>query len=416
MRIRALRAQAEFITSNAPYPAIVGGLGSGKTEGAVLRILRLIKEDPRANIFYGMPTHDLLELRAIPGMEEALDKHGMEYTFHTSKKTIFVKGHGNIIFRSYDNPKRIVAFEVAHAIVDEIDTLEKTKAGVVWRKISERVRQITPFMEQHRAKNSIGCVTTPDQGFGGLVYNKWVEEKTDNYVLIKASTYDNPFLPDGYIDQITENYDPQMREMYLSGEFVSLTQNKQFWAYDRLKHDTDMTIDSTTPLILIAIDFNVGGTVTTIWQRSGDKLIAVDEIVGQNTQDAIQKIASKYPYAQKIGYPDASGRNESANADLSSIALLEEAGWRIDAPQSNPSVRASINSVNNLLSKDRLFINTSTCPQLADAVERIGYKKGKPEKFDTHPAPDDFTDGLRYICHRVYPSTRPTYTAKITGT
>jgi len=416
MDITLLKAQANFIMSKAPYPAIIGGLGSGKSEGALMRILVMMLEDKQANFFYGMPTYDLLDLRAIPGMEAILERHGLQYTTNASKKTISVKGYGKIIFRSYDNPKRIVAFEVAHAIVDEIDTLDKVKAEHVWRKITERVRQKTPFMVATRKQNTIGCVTTPDQGYNGLVYDKWVKNKTDNHELIKASTYNNKFLPHNYIDQIKENYDPKMAELYLNGEFVSLNENKQFWAFDRAKHHSDEVLHENTSLIYISIDFNVGGTVTVIWKRVGDILIAVNEIVGQNTQDVIAKIDVAYPHAQKVGYPDASGRSQSANADLSSIALLEQAGWRIDAPSANPSIRESINSVNNRLSKGKILINTMTCSLLAEALERLGYKNGKPEKHEEHPSIDDFGDNIRYIVHRLYPTQRVSYTVGMSGT
>lgn len=401
--VKLLPHQYDFCYTDQTNPAIVGGLGSGKTRAGTIRLILLMLDDPQIDTMYLMPTFDLLKLRALTGFEEDLHALGLSFTVNKSSMVISIKDHGNIYLRSYDNPERIIAFEVGHVIVDEIDTLNKEKASLVWRKISERVRQDTIL-----GYNTIGCVTTPDNGLSGFVYDRWVKNKTKGYELIKASTYDNKFLPEGYTDQILANYDPILADLYLKGEFVSLTQNKQFWAFNRERHHSDLELNEDDTLISYAIDFNVGGTCFVFFKRDGDKLIAVKEGVGNQTQDAILKIDSMSK-AKKVAFPDASGGNESANADLSSLGLISQAGHRINAPKANPSVKASINAVNNLLAKDRLLVNTLQCPMLTEALEALGYDdKNRPEKFDTHPSIDDFGDLTRYICNRLYPVRRPT--------
>ena len=403
--IDVLKHQKEFIESKATNPSIIGGLGSGKTEAGIIRIILLTLID-KVNTLYMMPTFDLLRLRALPGVQETLINIGVPVETIVNKSSMYIEliGYGRVYFRSYDNPDRIIAFSVGHCIVDEIDTLNKEKASLVWRKVTERVRDHCPST----GFNTIGCVTTPDQGLNGFVYDRWVKNKKDGYELIKASTYDNTFLPAGYTDQILANYDPILADLYLRGEFVSLTQNKQFWAFNRVKHHSDEVLNGDETLIQYAIDFNVGGTCFVFFKRAGDKLIAVREGVAMNTQDALTKIDA-ISDAKKIAFPDATGGNESANADITSLGLIKNARHRVNAPAANPSVRASINSVNNLLSKDRLLVNTKECPLLTEALESLGYDdKNKPEKFNTHPSTDDFGDLTRYIVHRLYPVRRPT--------
>lgn len=404
-----LSHQHEFITSEEPNPAIVGGLGSGKTQAGTDRLIALMIDDPKVNTLYAMPTYDLLVLRAVSGVIESLELMGLRYSYNVSRMTISINGLGKMIFRSYDNPKKIVAFEVGHAVVDEIDTLEKEKAAEVWRKISERVRQTTPRMKELNKPNSIACVTTPDQGISGFVYAKWAKNPAAGYVLIKASTYDNPFLPDGYTDQILNNYDAILADLYLRGEFVSLNQNKVYWAFSRDKCHSSEIITKNDPIIYYGQDFNVGGNVTIIFKIIGRSVHAVGEVVTMTTQEIPIKLKAKYGDKKYIAYPDASGGNESANAPKSSINLLQDAGHRIDAPNANPAIRDRINAVNGLLSHNRLFINTLQCPMLTDALEAQGYdKNGKPEKYDEHPAIDDYNDALGYFIHRRYPIQRPT--------
>jgi hypothetical protein len=224
--IKLTRPQYRFIFSKAKFPAIVGGLGSGKSQGGTYRIATLMLGDPGINCAYYFPTYDLINLRGIPGLIKDLETLGVtDYSINKSSYTVNIKGYGDVIFRSYDAPERIVAYEVAHSVVDELDTLNKEKAALVWRKVVERNRQDC----SHEQGNTVGCVTTPDQGQFGFVFEKWGGvELQEGYELIKASTASNPFLPDGYIDAIIKNYDEDLAKLYLEGEFVSLSQRTVF--------------------------------------------------------------------------------------------------------------------------------------------------------------------------------------------
>jgi hypothetical protein len=194
MNIALTKPQETFIFSEAPHPAMVAGLGAGKSQAALTRLILKMLAEPGINTAYMMPTYDLIRLRAIPGAEEVLDAVGIGYTTNRSEYRVNVNGYGDIIFRSYERPERIVAYEVAHSITDELDTLNKEKASFVWRKVSERNRQ------KCKGLNTIGNVTTPDQGINGFTYDRWHKNPKEGYELIKAPTSSNPFLPDGYIE------------------------------------------------------------------------------------------------------------------------------------------------------------------------------------------------------------------------
>ena len=219
VRLKLTEPQSQFVNSESKFPAIIGGLGSGKSQGGTYRIIKLMLEDPGINCAYYFPTYDLINLRGIPGLIKDLEAIGKHCTHNKSTFTVSIYGYGDVIFRSYDNPERIVAYEVAHSIVDELDTLNRDKAELVWRKVVERNRQEC----NHVSGNTVGCVTTPDQGQMGFVFEKWgAEPLQEGYELIKASTYSNPFLPEGYADNLLKNYDEDLARLYLEGDFVSL--------------------------------------------------------------------------------------------------------------------------------------------------------------------------------------------------
>jgi len=397
--------QREFVFSKAKSPALVAGLGAGKTYAATMRFVIQMMQEPGINTLLGMPTYDLLKLRAIPGFEEALDLIGLPYKTNKSDYAIEIIGYGKIYFRSYDRPERWIAFEVAKTLLDEIDTLPKAKAELVWRKATERTRQ------RCKSGNSIGAVTTPDQGVNGFVYDKWVKKKQPGYEIIKASTMSNPYLPDGYVQQILDNYDPLLAQMYIEGDFVSLSDKKVYHFFDRKKHHKDREMLPNDKLH-ITIDFNIGGCCSNVFIIDGDTPIAVDEFVSHDTYDFVNNLYKYKDYKLTV-YPDASGKANKTNAIASDLDIITNAGYQVDAPNANPFVRDRINCVNAKISHGQFYVNTIKCPELTTALETQGYTdKGVPEKFDDHPAIDDWVDATGYFIHRRYPISKP-YSGKM---
>jgi PBSX family phage terminase large subunit len=401
MSLPLLEYQERFAFSDARFPSIIAGLGSGKTRAGTARALIKMAQTPGDNIGIFLPTYDLLKLRAMPGMMEDLEMCGINYTVNKSDFRIDVPGLGFIIFRSYDRPERIVSFEVAHSIVDEIDTIKREQAKLVWRKITERTRQKT------KGDNSIALITTPDQGFSGFAYQHVITNDSEHHETIRAKTTDNPFLPAGYVEQIRSNYDPILAEMYINGEFVSLTQNKVYHFFNRQQHHADRVITEQDSVLHIGLDFNIGGCCAVVFVIDAGQPVAVDEFVSHDTRDVINNVQSRYTSKRCIIYPDASGRAGRTNASESDIAMIERAGLMVDAPNANPAVRDRINAVNGLLSHNRLLVNTDKCPQLTFALESQGYTdKGEPEKFNDHPSLDDWNDAAGYFIHQRYAINR----------
>ena len=87
--------QEEFAFSEAQFPAMIAGLGAGKSRASTIRLLLLMIENMEhtgkgINTLYTMPTYDLLRLRAMPGIEEDLTSLGLEFKVNKSEYSIFV--------------------------------------------------------------------------------------------------------------------------------------------------------------------------------------------------------------------------------------------------------------------------------------------------------------------------------------
>lgn len=390
--------QEDFLFSEAKFPAFVAGLGSGKTHAGIMRlIVKLITE--RVPVAFYSPTYDLLRLRVLPGVEETLTQFGLSFTTNQSKWTIETP-FGVIMLRSIDTPQRIISYEVAHSIIDELDTLPKDKAALVFRKVVERNRTPTS------TANTVGVVSTPDQGCSGFLYERWGHHRPDHDTII-APTSSNPFLPAGYIKQIETNYDPLLREIYLQGGFVSLSREKVYHSFQERNNTTDKTLSHDDRELLISVDFNVGGCVSTVGFMDDGVLNIVDEFVSQNTFDFVTRVKKHFGNKNITIFPDASGRQRSTNSSASDIAIIEHAGLMIDCGNTNPFIVDRVNTVNGMFANNKLKINKERCVKLVNALKNQGYdRKGQPEKFTEHPGIDDYVDSLGYMVWRIFGLSR----------
>jgi hypothetical protein len=411
------KPQFKFVTSSSRFPAFVGGYGSGKTEAGITRTLSYKLKYPFLNVAYYLPTYDLINLIAFPRIEEILNRLKLEYRANKNDKVISISGCASIILRTMDRPEKIVGYEVADSVIDELDTMPQDKAYDVWRKIVARNRQKKPDGD----KNTVGVCTTPE-GFR-FVYEKWKKDPFDGSELIRASTYSNELnLPEGYIDSIKNTYPDAMLQAYLNGEFVNLAHGCVYPDFDRQLNGCDSIYSAGEP-VHIGMDFNVGKMSASVHvSRDGDPH-AVDEFHGYlDTPHIIAAIVEKYWSKERscsiFIYPDASGGNrKSSNASESDIALLRQAGFTVLANKRNPFVRDRIAAMNKMIFCNgvrRYKVNVDKCPHLVETLEKQAYdKNNEPDKSSGF---DHMGDASGYYISYTFPIAQSAGTEfKLTG-
>lgn len=397
-------AQRAFVTSLEPFPAFVGGYGSGKTAAGIARAMALKTHFKDANVAYYLPTFPLIEDIAFPRFTDLCERKGWAYRLRKGTSPyIEFPGNGRIIFRSMDNPERIVGYEVAHSLLDELDTLPLEKARQVWNKVIARNRQ------KCGSRNTVGVVTTPE-GFR-FVYDRWVKHKAPGYVLFRAKTSDNADnLPEGYIDGLRDSYPSNLLQAYLDGEFVNLTAGSVYPEFDRTLNASAETIKPGETLH-VGMDFNVAHGAAVLHVLRGDEPHAVAELTEVfDTPAMVRLLTDRYKakgHAIMI-YPDASGKNrKSQNASESDIALLRQAGFSICANPGNPLVKDRVLSMNRLIHSEgrrRYRVNPEACPHLVEALEKQAYDKhGEPDKSG---GMDHVLDAAGYFIVYRYPIVR----------
>lgn len=390
--------QKAFATSREPYPCFCGGFGSGKTAAAIARAMALKAHFRNCDIAYYLPTYPLVEDIAFRRFPDLCERKGWDYKLNRQSAHIEFPGAGRIVFRTMEQPHRIVGYEVAHSIVDELDTLPLEKARDVWNKIIARNRQKCAI------PNTVAVATTPE-GFR-FVYERWVKNPAPGYVLFRAKTLDNAAnLPPGYIDNLRASYPTNLLAAYLDGEFVNLTSGSVYTEFDRALNATSDTVKPDDALH-IGMDFNVGQMAAVVCVVRDWKPRAVDELSKLlDTPAMIAAIKARYPGHSIFVYPDASGGNrKSNNASVSDISLLEAAGFTVLNNPANPAVKDRVLSVNQALhaaGERKLLVNGDRCPGLVEGLEKQAYdKNGEPDKTG---GLDHLLDALGYFIAYRYP-------------
>jgi len=332
------------------------------------------------------PTHEMVVELLIPELEDALTRMGIKYEVKLSppiRFTLdFAHGRAQIYLKSFQNWQRIVGSNMAWAGVDEMDTINTDIAKKSFEKLMARVRV--------GKVNQIFVTTTPEgfkytyKFFEKDAVNEDGTTRTDRRI-IRACTLDNPFVKDGYIQSLYQNYTPQQIQAYIHGQFVNFSSGTVYYCFDRILNNSFETIRSNEPLH-IGCDFNIGKVAAVIHVLRLRYPVAVDEMIDcYDTPALIRLIQDRYPRHTINIYPDASGAQRNTNAGQTDLQLLKQAGFNVIVNGTNPAVRDRVNAMNagflNAAGERRYRVNVARCPSYVEGLEQQGYdKNGAPAK------------------------------------
>ena len=406
MKLQAelLKHQYNFVMDvQTRFMALVGGYGCGKTHALAYKAIYLAMLNVGHLGLVLSPIHSMNKDNVIPKFDEVLREMGIPYTYTATPHPKFILhfafGSTPILFHAAENYSRIAGLNLAWFICDEVDTTEHMLMHRVWKMLVSRLRAIG-------APHPQGCCVSTPEGFKFLYdfFEKDVKRQPKlikSRKLVRASTYDNPYLDAEYIQSMMESYPPNLITAYLHGQFVNLNEHSVYVNFDRKYNSTNKTVkdfDLTDDILAnlhIGMDFNVGKCTAIVHCIKDDIVYAVDEFSGiKNTEAMIAAIQKRYPDRRIYIYPDASGDNESTNASSTDIELLKAAKFIVKARKKNPRVVNRVNSMNamflNAVGNRRYFINTDKCPVYVEALETQAYgKDGKPDKTHDQDHPND---------------------------
>jgi len=377
------------------------GYGAGKTRALCAKTVHLAMSNQGFIGCVMEPTGPLIRDIWMTDFDNFLEDYEIPYTFRSSPLPEYIlhlpNGDTKILCRSFENWSRIIGLNLAFVLTDEIDTVTPTIASRAFPKILGRLR--SGNVRQFAAASTPEGFRWMWQTFGSDEAKKRQDRK-----LIKMKTTDNPHLPPDFIQRLEANYDPNLLQAYLNGEFCNLTTGQVYDRFNRKLHVTDRKFDFDDEPLRIGIDFNISNMSAVIGVRTGEKLVIIDEITGAHDTDALAKeIIRRYPHRRIFVYPDSSGGNRSTNAAQTDISILESYGFTNQSPKANPPVRDRVSSVQALLENGQGQIRleiASCCRCLIECLELQSYtEKGDPDKEAGY---DHVNDALGYVVWREF--------------
>ena len=368
--------QEPFLSSNERYHGFVSGLGAGKTNALVQRILLNAKYwNPGETGMVVSPTVPSLRNVLIPELRKWNVLNLCDYK--ASEKTLEFPNGSRVILESADNQRKIERLRgpsLAWAGMDEASSIAHEAYKVLIGRL--RAGDYRNFF-----------VTTTPKGFN-WVYDKFGPDATDdpqiNTVLGVPSTA-NPHLPDDYEDILGE-YEGSYYEQEALGQFVKFEGLVYSWftTDDHAIEPPDPSSETWDETIY-GVDWGHNNpAVALALIRQGDRWVVAEEfyerrcITGEHS-NALEDMMNRWG-------PGA------AYCDPSEPANIEE--FRRDglnARSAKNDVTPGIQQVSATQDELRVARN---CQNLINEFNQYQYKdndKDVPEKVNDHAM-----DALRY--------------------
>lgn len=401
-----LPMQKQFVCDfDHRYALYVGGLGAGKSYASVAKTILLAFRSQGEQHIYLEPTFPMINQVALPTWFKVLDKYNVPYTFRrapTPEITLKLPlGDTPIFLLPLLNYERLVGINAASLGIDEADTVKQEVAEAALVRLQGRVR-VGNCPQIHFASTPEGRK---------FVWNFFEKNKSDDKKLYRADTRENPYLQDGYVDDLLEKYPPHLVDAYVKGLFVNLETATVFSEFKREINTSSIFHPENGEIVLVGADFNVGkcSSVYAVMRNSemGQALHIFDEHIARDTFSLAghikERFAKHVARGMVIVYPDSSGSHASTSSTTSDHDILREAGLKVIADRRNPPISETVAMVNNYLHKKQLFVNVSSCNSTIEVMENWGYDAAlKPAKGGTNDY-SHFGDAVRYLVWQSMP-------------
>lgn len=387
---------------------MVGGYGCSKTFSLALFSIKhsmidngLIHQYVSPN--FGMakktiiPTiFDIFENRMNPAMVE-----GVDFKYNRSDHFFEVmKWNGKISICSGSVPSSLNGPTVASFAIDEPGQQKKE----VWIKMIARLRE-------PRAKALQGAIAGTPEGLNWFYDLCEGDKKPIGLELIRAKTRDNINLPVDYIDNMMQQYDPQLVLSYIEGIFVPLESGTAYHCFGEQNIIENFEYNPNE-LLIIGMDFNYDPMTAIVAQEAKIngkyRLVVFDEFFRRNcTTNAIcEMIIDKYGRRAEYSiYPDPACRNRSAHGDAgrSDLAIIKTIfnglNFYVKQPIDVIYRKDRLNAVNGLLKNAMGEINcyvTRGLKHLCDDLRKITMEEYLNDCYKDKSL-GHITDALGYV-------------------
>lgn len=393
--------QAPFVYPEKSFFFLVAGYASGKTSSLVYAILHTVKlllgkkdlEGHNPKILVASKNLTFMKKTLTGLLEQDLKETNSEYTYDKAHNIITI-GNVELLLIPDEDESSIYGFSCSCAYVDELDELDTQTAMAVVKSINDRCRQQiagfrTPFM----------CYTTSSQGLKGTYQTIMHFKKSGiGYVLMRARTKDNIYLPKDYVRNMYSIYNEKEIACLLEGQFVSIDSGLVFPDYNaevnKLSTDYFDVIDENET-VYIGQDFNGFGNNAVAFIVKEGAIIAIKDYEFPDIRRAPEVFRYDFPTQKIVWIPDMTYKEHFGEFKKELRAFRITIAYR----SCNPLVADRNFACNKLFKAEHLFI----CPICKDTETTLmtwqkDPKTGLPTKGGKG-APDHKGDCIGYVVH-----------------
>lgn len=322
------------------------------------------------------------------GLIESRDAHS--YTDHLTT----LKNGRQILYRSLDNyDEAIRSLNVYTAFIHEITLCKKEAKDVVAGRLLLTNGQL--YMEG-----------TP-KGTSNWVYQEYFadqkESEHQNTEYVKYEVYDNPLITKEAVDDLRLLYDPLMARQEIDGEWVNLTADRVYYAFDpqiNVREFDERNGQETYKFI----DYNVGVNANLTAQFYDGAIWILNEDVGcPTTRDVAlrwkQQFADRATNLFVIDDSNSGNASQQGEGKTNRAILQQNGITRIAGTTQNPGRVNRYANTNvwlcNGLGKPHVFIHPR-CRKLISELTTLCYKKNSDHPDDMGGKSGHITDALGY--------------------
>jgi hypothetical protein len=398
--------QSKLWRSQSRFAAVAAGRGSGKTELArrrAIRMLPLKKSWPDPIYFYALPTRNQAKrvawnhLKSLVPSSWLYKKNGIS----ESDMTITTEFGSKLYLVGMDKPQRIEGNQWDGGIIDESCD----------QKPGHFTRSIVPALS-HRFGWCWRIGVPKRQGPGASEFKSYFAKGEEGYDGIESYTWpSSDILSAEQLKWALENLDPKDFNEQYNAKWETNSGNI-FYAFTDANVDAEVSYDPDLRII-VSSDFNVDPMCWVLCHEYANELHVFDELHLRNshTQMALDNLAIRYGRHQS-GWDfmgDASSKARKTAATFTDYALIKNdkrfVDKRMQYSKSNPLTRIRFAETNallmNAMGEPRCFINPKCKYLIADLIARA-YKMGTNEA-DDYGDIGHMTDALGYVIHRRFP-------------
>lgn len=405
--------QEEFHRSNATYKLNMGGYGTGKTTSSAAEIARHMFAVPNGRTLLTSATLNLVKDAVLPEIMKFIPRQWIQDITKVPTMVRLTNGHELIVYASNDEEK-LRSLNLTAFYMEEASNLDYA----IFTQLRSRLRNNAAIVKDKEG-NVIDDLRTgiissnPEQGWlmdefllrcnkihhsehvDVAEYHKLNKEKNKEFEAFLSSSFDNPHLPRGWVQSLTQGNSDAWVAQYIYCS-LGVTDGAVYPEFiDNMVDDFpipptwkrivgfDKGFAHPTTLIMGAVDPNT--SIIYFYKEYSEANMPLP-YHAKNVKEMLKGIPLLYPPQAD---PSIVNRSDHDGRSYQDLFYAHSGIW---LELANNSIDAGIERVRTYMNLGKIKFFKSL-HKLKDEMVKYVYKEGKDKPVDVG---DDLVDALRY--------------------